>query len=50
MREVRLRWFRLVLKMEHPGRAKKGRSRRKCMDAVREGLQVVGVTEEDAED
>ncbi|KAI5621482.1 hypothetical protein C0J50_18891 [Silurus asotus] len=62
VREVRLRWFghvqrrnmgyisRRMLRMEPPGRRKRGRSRRRFMDVVREDMQVVGVKEADVED
>ncbi|KAI5104378.1 hypothetical protein C0J45_6004 [Silurus meridionalis] len=65
MREVRLRWFehvqrrdmrdmgyigRRMLRMELPGRKKRGRPRRRFMDVVKEDMQVVFVTESDVED
>ncbi|KAF7711996.1 hypothetical protein HF521_001007, partial [Silurus meridionalis] len=62
VREVRLRWFghvqrrdmgyisRRMLRMEPPGRRKRGRPRRRFMDVVREDMQVVGVKEADVED
>ncbi|KAI5087616.1 hypothetical protein C0J45_22105, partial [Silurus meridionalis] len=62
VREVRLRWFghvqrrntgyisRRMLRIETPGRRKRGRPRRRFMDVVREDMQVVGVKEEDVED
>ncbi|KAI5089279.1 hypothetical protein C0J45_20687 [Silurus meridionalis] len=62
VREARLRWFghvqrrdmnyigRRMLKMEPPGRRKRGRPRRRFMDVVREDMQVVGVKEADVED
>ena len=61
-REARLRWFehvrrkddgyiwRRMLKTELPGKRKCGRPKRRSMDAVREDMAVVEVTEEDAED
>ena len=39
---------RMMLRMELPGMRKRGRSKRRYMDAVREDMAVVGVTEEDA--
>ncbi|KAI5086783.1 hypothetical protein C0J45_23013, partial [Silurus meridionalis] len=62
VREVRLRWFghvqrrnmgyisRRMLRMETPGRRKRGRSRSRFMDVVGEDMQVVGVKEADVED
>ena len=62
VREARLRWYghvrrrevgyigRRMLEMELPGKRRKGRPKRRYMDAVREDMRVVGVTEEDAED
>ena len=59
-KEAKLRWFRHVrrrdagyigrrmLKMELPGKRKRGRPKRRFMDMVRKDMQVV--TEEDAED
>ncbi|KAI5086621.1 hypothetical protein C0J45_23316, partial [Silurus meridionalis] len=59
VREVRLRWFGHVqrrdmnyigtrmLRMEPPGRRKRGRPRRRIMDVVKEDMQVVGVKEAD---
>lgn len=61
-REARLRWFghvwrsdaeyigKRMLKMELPGKRKRGRPKRRFMDAVREDMQVVGTIEEDAEE
>lgn len=61
-REARLRWFghvqrrdgeyvgKRMLEMEQPGRRKRGRPKRRFMDAVKEDMQAVGVTDEDAED
>ncbi|KAI5108713.1 hypothetical protein C0J45_0110, partial [Silurus meridionalis] len=61
VREVRLRWFghvqrrdmgyisRRILRMEPLGRRKRGRTRRRFMDVVREDMQVVGVKEADVE-
>ena len=37
-------------RMELPGKKKRGRPNRRCMDAVREDMPHVEVTEEDAED
>ncbi|KAI5613334.1 hypothetical protein C0J50_11694, partial [Silurus asotus] len=60
--EARLRWFghvqrrdmgyigRRMLRMETPGRRKRGRPRRRFMDVVREDMQVVGMKEADVED
>ena len=62
MRESRLRWYghvkrredayvgRRVLEMELPGKRKVGRPKRRFMDAVKEGMKEVGVTEEDVHD
>ena len=61
-REARLRWFghvrrkddgyigRRMLRMELPGKRKRGRPKRRFMDAVREDMAEIEVTEEDAED
>ncbi|XP_063881686.1 uncharacterized protein LOC135111938 [Scylla paramamosain] len=61
-REARLRWLghvrrsdegyvgRRMLDMDLPGRRKKGRPKRRFMGAVKGDMQVVGVTEESAED
>ena len=60
-REARRRWYGLVwrkddgytgrrmLRMELPGKRKTGRAKTRFMDAVREDMAVVEVTEEDAE-
>ena len=62
VREARLRWYghvrrsevgyigRRMLEMELPGKRRKGRPKRRYMDAVREDMRAAGVTEEDAED
>ena len=62
VREVRLRWFghmqrreeghirRGMLMMEPPGRRRRGRPKRRYMDAIREDLRVAGVREEDVMD
>ncbi|KAI5619170.1 hypothetical protein C0J50_21201, partial [Silurus asotus] len=62
VREVRLRWFghvqrrdmshisRRMLRMEQPGGRKRGRSRRRFMDVVREDMLVVGLKKADVED
>ncbi|KAF7704096.1 hypothetical protein HF521_021168, partial [Silurus meridionalis] len=62
VREARLRWFgrvqrrdmgyisRRELRMETPGRRKRGRPKRRFMDVVRQDMQVVGVKEADVED
>ncbi len=62
VREARLRWFghvqrrdagyigRRVLRMEPPGRRRRGRPKRRFMDVAMEDMRVVGVTEENAED
>ena len=59
---ARLRWFgrvprkdagcigRRMLKMELPGKRKRGRHKRRSMDAVREDVTAVEVMEEDAEE
>ena len=39
-----------MLRMELPGNGKRGRPKRRFMDAVREDMAVVEVTEEDADD
>ncbi|KAI5095554.1 diacylglycerol kinase alpha [Silurus meridionalis] len=41
---------RRMLRVEPPGRRKRGRPRRRFMDVVREDLQVVGLKEADVED
>ena len=60
-REARLRWFghvrrkddgyigRRMLRMELPGKRKRGRPKRRFMDAVREDMAEIEVMEEDAE-
>ncbi|KAI5617633.1 hypothetical protein C0J50_22801 [Silurus asotus] len=62
VREARLRWFghvqrrnmgyisRRMLRMEPPGRWKRGRPRRRFMGVVKEDMQVVGLKEADVED
>ncbi|KAF7688951.1 hypothetical protein HF521_013758, partial [Silurus meridionalis] len=62
VREVRLRWFghvqrrdmgyisRRMLRMETPGRRKRGRTRRRFMDVVRENMQVDGLKGADVKD
>ena len=40
---------RRMLRMELPGKRKRGSPKRRFMDAVREDMAVVEVTEEDAE-
>ena len=61
-REARLRSFghvrrkddgyigRRMLRMELPGKRKRGRPKMRFMDVVKEDMAVVEVTEEDAED
>ena len=59
-RKARLRWFghvhndgyigRRMPRMELPGKRKRGRPKRRFMDAVREDMAEVEVTEEDADD
>ena len=61
-REARLRWYghvlrkgdgyigRRMLRMELPGKRKRGRPRRRFMDVVKEDMAEVEVTEEDADD
>ena len=41
---------RKMMKMELPGKRKRGRPKRRFMEMVREDMQVVGTTEGDAED
>lgn len=41
---------RRMLKMELPGKKKRGRPKRRFIDVVGEDMQVVGMTEEDRED
>ena len=60
IREGRLRWYghvmrrdeayvgRRMMEMELPGRRRRGRPKRRVMDAVREDMREVGVTEKDA--
>jgi len=62
VREARLRWFghvlrrgvryigQKMLRMGLPGGRKRGRPKRRFLDAVREDMKVVGLTEEDAGD
>ena len=59
---MRLRWFghvrrrdeayagRRMLEIDLPGRRKRGRPKRIFMDAVKEDMIEMGVTEEDAKD
>ena len=61
-REARLRWFGLVQRkddgyigrrmprLEMPGKRKRGRAKRKCMDVAREDMAMVEVMQEDADD
>uniref|UniRef100_A0A8C4NFF6 ribonuclease H n=1 Tax=Eptatretus burgeri TaxID=7764 RepID=A0A8C4NFF6_EPTBU len=61
VREARLRWFghvhrreaeyigRRMLKMEPPGRRRRGRPKKRFMDTVRVDMRVVGVSMEDVE-
>lgn len=39
-----------MLKMEVPGRRKRGRRQRRYMDVTKEDVQMVGVTEQDIRD
>ena len=60
-REARLKWYghawrkddgyngRRMLRMELPGKRKRGRPKMGFMDVVREGMAAVDVTEEDTE-
>ena len=41
---------RRMLMMELPGKRKRGRPKRSCMDAMREDMAEVAVTEHDADD
>ena len=61
-RQVSLRWYghvrrkddgyigRRMPRKELPGKRKRGRPKRRFMDAVREDMAVVEVTEEDTDD
>ena len=61
-REARVRWYghvlrkdyeyngRMMLRMELPGKRKRGRPKRRFMDVVKEDMAEVEVTEEDTED
>ena len=61
-REARLRWYghlrrkddgyigRMMLRMELPGKRKRGRPKRRFMDVVKEDMAEVEVTEEDTVD
>ena len=56
-REASLRWYghwygiwRKILRMELPGKRKRGRPKRSFMDVVNEDMAEVEVTEEDTED
>ena len=61
-REARLRWYghlrrkddgyigRRMLRMELPGKRKRGRPKRRFMDVVKEDMAEVEVTEEDTVD
>ena len=60
-REARLRWYghvrrkydgyigRRMLRMELPGKRKRGRPKRRCMDVLKEDMAEVEVTKEDTE-
>ena len=62
LREARLRWYghvkrrdaqhvcQRVLRMRLPGKRRRGRPKRRYMDAVKEDMEEVGAVEEDAED
>ena len=39
-----------LLRLEGPGKRGRGRPKKKCIDVVREDMQVIGVTEQDARD
>ena len=62
VREGRLRWYghvqrrdneyigKKVLRMELPGKRRRGRPKRRYMDSIREDMRTAGVIEEDAND